>query len=148
MFSKSMNVGVLCVCAGTGAQLPWNWKLPQIQNPFAEQVADTAGPRAVPSAAVTATPPQPEAASPALPVKQEAASKAELPWKQDAAEQVQWPGWRMGSRGVKVGGAASHDAAPKEAEQQQQQGVSPVLRMPQWKNPFEGWGERAAPGSA
>lgn len=151
--SKGMNAGVPCVCAGTGVQLPWNWKLPQIQNPFAQQALDTASPKTEPTAAIiappslAATPPQPGPLSPAVAGKQVAASRAKLPLEQKIAEQAQWPGWRMGSREEKGGGAAPSDAAPEKPEQRQQGGV-PGLRMSQWKNPFEGWGKRVGPAVA
>ncbi|BDA42221.1 probable regulator of microtubule dynamics protein 3 [Coccomyxa sp. Obi] len=138
---------------GTGAQLPWNWKLPQLQNPFAQQAVETARPRTEPTPAVNAAPssaaapPQPGPASPAVPVKQDVASRTKLPLRQNAAERVQRPGWRMGSRGEKDREAASSNAPSKKVEQQQQGGFL-GLRLPQWRNPLDGWGKRVAPVSA
>ena len=140
--------------AGPGAQLPWNWKLPQMPNPFAQQPpeaatssADSPIPAARAALPLGPTPVQmdkPGVASSAAAPKQDAAASVKLPQKQDAAGQFQWPVW---GKGPAEGRRGEDSVSAGGKPQQQQPGSFLGLHLPKLKNPFEGWGSRVAPSS-
>lgn len=144
--------------AGPGVQLPWNWKLLQIQNPFAQQWPNEAASKeALSTPARTAEPlPSLPNATPAM-SKMEAGCLAPTPeqkfsvtaepaQKQNTAGQFQWPGW---GKDPAESSCVEASASPADAVKplQKQQGAFLGLQLPKLKNPFEGWGQRVAPSS-
>ena len=142
--------------AGPGVQLPWNWKLPQMLNPFAQpppeavtSSADSPAPAARAAQPLLIAPnsvqmDKPGVASSAAAPKQDAAASVKLPQKQDAAGQFQWPVW---GKGPAEGRRGEDSVSAGGKPQQQQPGSFLGLHLPKLKNPFEGWGSRVAPSS-